>query len=287
MSAKIIDGKALSQRILGEAKDDVAKIVAEGGRPPCLAVILVGGDPASRIYVDSKKAACVGAGIISVAHELPDDASEAELLRIIADLNADGSVDGILVQSPLPARMDEQKALLAIDPAKDVDGFHPMNAGLLAKGGQGLLPGTPAGIIELLKYAGVKIEGAEAVVVGRSNIVGKPAAMLLIKENATVTICHSRTQNLSEITKRADILVAALGKRNFITPNMIKEGAAVIDVGIHRTPGSRKITGDVDPACADVAGYITPVPGGVGPMTVAMLIKNCVKAYNQRTGNGR
>lgn len=285
MSAQIIDGKLISKQILDEVKSSVAKLHETGQRPPCLAVIIVGNDPASKIYVNNKHSACQETCITSRTIELPEAATDTELLALIDKLNGDGGVDGILLQSPLPEGMDERKALLRIDPAKDVDGFHPYNVGLLNVGAGSLLPCTPAGVIELLKRSGIDIQGKRAVVLGRSNIVGKPAAALLLRENATVTICHSKTKDLPAVVREADIIVAAIGKKWFLTPDMVKDGAVIIDVGINRIPGSKKIYGDADPACADKASYMTPVPGGVGPMTVAMLMKNCLTAYNNRKTN--
>jgi len=278
MSAQIIDGKKISQEIKDEVKAAVDVLNAQG-KKPCLAVVLVGDDAASAVYVKNKKLACEYTGIASVVHELPAVTTEEELLDLIAKLNADESIHGILVQLPLPKHINEEKILLAIAPEKDVDCFHPYNVGLVSIGTGTLLPGTPAGVIELLKRSGIEIAGKHCVVIGRSNIVGKPAAALLLRENGTVTTCHSRTQNLSDITKRADILVAALGKPKFVTADMVKPGAVVIDVGIHRL-GGKKLCGDVDyDACAVVAGWITPVPGGVGPMTIAVLMQNCLEAY--------
>ena len=284
MPAKIIDGKYHSKQILSETKEAVARLVNTGGRPPCLAVVLVGDDPASAIYVGSKKKTCEEVGIKSREHIMPGNTSPEALFALIDELNKDDGVDGILVQSPLPSHMDEGAVFRAIDPAKDVDGFHPVNAGLLTMGEGRLVPCTPAGVIELLRREGVKIQGAKSVVIGRSNIVGKPAAMLMLKENATVTICHSRTssEDLIKICGDADIIIAAVGRKFFLEPHMVKEGAVIIDVGINRTPGTKKIFGDVDPACMDKAAAMTPVPGGVGPMTVAMLMKNCLDAYQAR-----
>ena len=275
---KIIDGKAISTQIKDELKEQVAKMKADG-ITLCLAVIQVGADPASCVYVRNKKKACEYIGIESLSYELPEETTEEELLNLIAELNAKKEVNGILVQLPLPKGLNEEKILDAIDPLKDVDGFHPMNVGNLSIGRKGFVSCTPAGVIQLLKRSGIEIEGKECVVVGRSNIVGKPMSMLLLRENGTVTTAHSRTKNLKEVTNRADILVAAVGKPRMITADYVKEGAVVIDVGIHRNEDN-KLCGDVDyenvaPKCS----AITPVPGGVGPMTIAMLMKNCVESY--------
>ncbi|MBP5282691.1 MAG: bifunctional methylenetetrahydrofolate dehydrogenase/methenyltetrahydrofolate cyclohydrolase FolD [Lachnospiraceae bacterium] len=275
---QIIDGKAISTQIKDELKEQVAQMKANGIKL-CLAVIQVGADPASCVYVRNKKKACEYIGIESLSYELPEETTQEELLGIIEELNARKDVNGILVQLPLPKGLDEEKILDAIDPLKDVDGFHPMNVGNLSIGRKGFVSCTPAGVIQLLKRSGIEIEGKECVVVGRSNIVGKPMSMLLLRENGTVTTAHSRTKNLKEVTKRADILVAAVGKPKMITADYVKDGAVVIDVGIHRN-AENKLCGDVDyddvaPKCS----AITPVPGGVGPMTIAMLMKNCVESY--------
>ena len=278
---RLIDGKAISQEIKAELKEKVANLKGQGIEI-CMAVIQVGSDPASSVYVNNKKKACEYIGIKSLAYELPEETTEEELLKLVGELNAKEDVNGILVQLPLPEQINEERILLAIDPSKDVDGFHPMNVGNLSIGRQGYVSCTPAGVIQLLKRSGIEIEGKECVVLGRSNIVGKPMAMLLLRENGTVTVCHSRTKNLKEITKRADILVAAIGKPKFIDASYIKEGAVVIDVGIHRN-ADNKLCGDVD--FEDVAPHtsaITPVPGGVGPMTIAMLMNNCVEGNNSR-----
>ena len=276
--AKIIDGKTISTQIKDELKEQVAAM-KEKGIKLCLAVIQVGADPASTVYVRNKKKACEYIGIESLSYELPEETSQEELLKLIRELNDRKDVNGILVQLPLPKGLDEEKILDAIDPLKDVDGFHPMNVGNLSIGRKGFVSCTPAGVIQLLKRSGIEIEGKECVVIGRSNIVGKPMSMLLLKENGTVTTAHSRTKNLKEVTRRADILVAAVGKPRMITADYVKEGAVVIDVGIHRNEDN-KLCGDVDyenvaPKCS----AITPVPGGVGPMTIAMLMKNCVESY--------
>ena len=273
---QLIDGKAISQQIKDELKEKVEKLKTQGTEI-CLAVIQVGNDPASGVYVNNKKKACAYIGIQSLSYELPEETTEEELLKLIGELNAKEEVNGILVQLPLPKQINEEKILLAIDPAKDVDGFHPANVGNLSIGRPGYVSCTPAGVIQLLKRSGIEIEGKECVVLGRSNIVGKPMAMLLLRENGTVTVCHSRTKNLKEITKRAEILVAALGKPKFVDASYIKEGAVVIDVGIHRNENN-KLCGDVDfEEVAPHTSAITPVPGGVGPMTIAMLMHNCVE----------
>ena len=273
---QIIDGKKISQGIKDELREKMAELKQKGGSR-CLAVIQVGDDPASSVYVNNKKKACEYIGIDSESYHLPEETTEKEMLELIDGLNRKPEVNGILVQLPLPKQIDEDKILLAISPEKDVDGFHPVNVGNLSIGRPGFVSCTPAGVIQLLKRAGIEIEGKECVVLGRSNIVGKPMAMLLLRENGTVTVCHSRTKDLKEITKRADILVAAIGKPKFIDADYVKEGAVVIDVGIHRNENG-KLCGDVDfesvaPHCA----AITPVPGGVGPMTIAMLMNNCVE----------
>ena len=275
----IIDGKAISTQIKDELKEQVAKM-KEQGITLCLAVIQVGADPASCVYVRNKKKACEYIGIESLSYELPEETTQEELLGIIKELNSRKDVNGILVQLPLPKGLDEEKILDAIDPLKDVDGFHPMNVGNLSIGRKGFVSCTPAGVIQLLKRSGIEIEGKECVVVGRSNIVGKPMSMLLLRENGTVTTAHSRTKNLKEVTKRADILVAAVGKPRMITADYVKEGAVVIDVGIHRNEDN-KLCGDMDyESVAPKCQAITPVPGGVGPMTIAMLMKNCVESYS-------
>lgn len=285
MSARIIDGFAIAQKIRGQTAIEVSAL-KEKGLHPCLAVILVGENPASVSYVSAKKKALVEAGMADRSVNLPCSVSEAELLGIIADLNRDTSVHGILVQLPLPSHIDEQKVIAAIAPEKDVDGFHPINAGKLLIGQSGFVPCTPYGVTVLLKEAGVPTDGAHAVVVGRSNIVGKPLALLLARKdiNATVTLCHTGTKNLASFTRSADILIAAAGRPGTITADMIKPGAAVIDVGVNRIPDNTKksgfrLTGDVDfEAALDIAGFITPVPKGVGPMTIAMLLRNTIHA---------
>lgn len=277
MSAERIDGKAVAEQIKKEAAEETAALKARG-IAPCLAVVLVGNDSASQIYVNNKKKACEAVGIRSVAHTLERNAEEAELLRLIDTLNHDSAVHGILVQLPLPEHMDETKVIAAISPEKDVDCFHPLNVGRMMSGLDGFLPCTPAGVIELLKRSGHTIAGKNCVIIGRSNLVGKPLAMLLTRENGTVTLCHSKTQDLLEICRRADILVSAVGKAGFVTGDMVKEGAVVVDVGINRDDAG-KLCGDVAyEEAAEKASAITPVPGGVGPMTVAMLMKNCILA---------
>ena len=275
--AVLIDGKAISSEIKEELKQEVAELKAQG-ITPCLAVILVGDDSASAIYVRNKKRACEYIGIESRSYELPKETTEQELEKLVRELNEDETVDGILVQLPLPEQIDEEKITGMISPKKDVDGFHPQSVGALSIGEPGFVSCTPAGIIQLLKRSGIGIEGKDCVVVGRSNIVGKPMAMLLLRENGTVTICHSHTRNLKEICQRADILVAAIGKPKFFDASYVKEGAVVIDVGIHRNENN-KLCGDVDyDSVVEKVSAITPVPGGVGPMTIAMLMHNCVEA---------
>lgn len=273
----ILDGKMVAQRIKDEMKEKVADLNKKGISVG-LTVIIVGDDPASRVYVNSKKKACEALGINSQEFALPGDTSEEELLNLVRKLNEDDSVNGILVQLPLPKHINEETVINTIDPQKDVDAFHPQNVGKIMIGNYDFLPCTPAGVMELIKESGIDVTGKECVVLGRSNIVGKPQAMLLLHQNGTVTICHSRTQNLKEVTKRADILVVGIGKPNFVTADMVKEGAVVIDVGINRMP-DKTLCGDVDFAeVSKVASAITPVPGGVGPMTIAMLMKNTVTA---------
>lgn len=272
--ANIIDGKKISAQVKDECKERVKK----EGLEVTLAVIQVGTDPASTVYVGNKKKACEYIGIRSLAYELPEETTEKELLALVNKLNEDDSVHGILVQLPLPPHMDEDKVIQAISPKKDVDGFHPQSVGALSIGQPGFVSCTPAGIIQLLKRSGVEMDGKECVIIGRSNIVGKPMALLMIRENATVTVCHSHTKNLKEVTKRADILIVAIGKPKFITKEYVKEGAVVIDVGIHRNENN-KLCGDVDfDDVEPIASAITPVPGGVGPMTIAMLMNNCMEA---------
>jgi methylenetetrahydrofolate dehydrogenase (NADP+)/methenyltetrahydrofolate cyclohydrolase len=275
--ATLIDGKAIAAKVRAQVAEDVAAF----GEPVCLATILVGDDPASHVYVGSKHKASHEAGIDSRDHRLPRDADESEVLDLIADLNADDGVDGILVQLPLPEHMDEPKVLRAVDPDKDVDGFHVVNAGLLYLGQPNLVPATPSGIMVMLAEHGVELEGKEAVVIGRSEIVGKPMAMLLLAEHATVTICHSRTVDLASHTRGADVLVAAVGREGLVTADMVKPGAVVVDVAMNRN-AEGKLVGDVDPGVWEVAGLMTPVPGGVGPMTIAMLLQNTLRAARQR-----
>ncbi len=277
MSAKILDGKAVSTRIKDELKVECAAL-KEKGINPCLAVIIAGDDPASRVYVNNKKAACEYIGIKSLEYALPADVTQDELMELIDTLNADETVDGILVQLPLPSHLDEKEVLYRIRPEKDVDAFHPVNVGKIMIGDFDFLPCTPAGVMELIAESGVEIAGKQCVVVGRSNIVGKPQSMLLLHKNGTVTICHSRTKNLAEVCRSADILVAAVGRPKFITADMVKEGAVVIDVGINRGEDG-KLCGDVDfDEVSKIAGAITPVPGGVGPMTISMLMRNTLTA---------
>ena len=274
---QIIDGKKISAEIKDELKEKVAALKAEG-KEITLAVIQVGNDPASTVYVGNKKKSCAYIGIRSLAYELPEDTTEEELLRLVEELNQSREVHGILVQLPLPEHINEDRVIKAIAPAKDVDGFHPQSVGALSIGQPGFVSCTPAGIIQLLKRSGIDIDGKECVVVGRSNIVGKPMALLLLRENGTVTVCHSHTKDLKAVCKRADILVAAIGKPKFFNHDYVKEGAVVIDVGIHRNENN-KLCGDVDYADVfDHVSAITPVPGGVGPMTIAMLMYNCVQA---------
>ncbi|MCR4846447.1 MAG: bifunctional methylenetetrahydrofolate dehydrogenase/methenyltetrahydrofolate cyclohydrolase FolD [Eubacterium sp.] len=276
--AELIDGKKISQDLKDEVKAQVSELKAKGVEVT-LAVILVGNDPASTVYVGNKKKACEYTGINSRSYELPEETTQEELMKLIDELNNDDTVDGILVQLPLPKQLDEDKVIRAISPDKDVDGFHPESVGRLSIGVPGFVSCTPAGVIELLKRSGTKLDGANAVVVGRSNIVGKPMSVLLLRENATVTICHSHTKNLKEVCKNADILVVAIGQPKFIDASYVKEGATVIDVGIHRIEGTKKLCGDVDfESVEPVAGKITPVPGGVGPMTIAELMNNCLQS---------
>lgn len=283
MKAQLIDGKKISAEIKAEAAEEAAAL-KEKGVQPCLAVVLVGDDSASQVYVNNKKKACEAVGIKSVSHVLPGDTTEKELLDLIGELNTDKDIHGILVQMPVPKQIDDRKVILAISPEKDVDCFHPLNVGYLHTGAKGFLPCTPAGIIELIKRSGHSIAGKNCVVIGRSNIVGKPVAMLLMQENGTVTICHSKTKNLAEICRGADILVSAVGKVDTVTADMVKEGAIVIDVGMNRN-AEGKLCGDVDyENVKEIAGAITPVPGGVGPMTIAMLMKNCNTAAKIQNG---
>lgn len=275
--AKIIDGKKISTQIKDELKEKV-KELKEAGTEVCLAVIQVGNNPASTVYVGNKKKACEYVGIKSLAYELPEETTENELLELIESLNDREDVNGILVQLPLPSHIDEDKVIKTITPSKDVDGFHPQSVGALSIGQPGFVSCTPAGIIQLLKRSDIEIDGKECVIIGRSNIVGKPMAMLLLRENGTVTVCHSHTPDLKSVAKRADILVVAIGKSKFVNADYVKEGATVIDVGMDRDENG-KLCGDVDfESVKDIAGAITPVPGGVGPMTIAMLMNNCVES---------
>ena len=278
--AQLIDGKLISQQIKDELKEEVAQFKAEG-IDICLTVIQVGSDPASSVYVRNKKKACAYIGVESRSYELPEETSEEELIKLVEELNADESVNGILVQLPVSDHIDEDKIIRTISPDKDVDGFHPVSVGRLWIGEKGFLSCTPAGIIQLLKRSNISIDGKECVIIGRSNIVGKPMAALLLRENGTVTVAHSRTKDLKEVAKRADILIVAIGKERFITSEYVKEGAVVIDVGMHRDEANH-LCGDVD--FADVEPHssaITPVPGGVGPMTIAMLMNNCVETVRK------
>jgi methylenetetrahydrofolate dehydrogenase (NADP+) / methenyltetrahydrofolate cyclohydrolase len=305
MTARILDGNSISATIKAEVAEQVKSLLASGVRPG-LAAVLVGDDPGSQIYVRNKVKACHELGLHSEQITLPDSTSTDELLRFTAQLNSRNEIDGILIQLPLPPQVDAQKVLLSVDPAKDVDGFHPMNIGYLSTGHPGLVPCTPAGIMEILNRSGIPTQGAEAVVVGRSDIVGKPTAMLLLNANATVTVCHSKTRDLPAVCRRADILVAAIGRPGMITRDFVKPGATVVDVGINRVTdaalfhklfaGNAKredtfqkkgsvVAGDVHPDVAEVAGAMTPVPGGVGLLTIAMLMSNTVKAAKMRRGS--
>lgn len=281
MKAMLIDGKAVSASLREAMKAEVEEL-AEQGITPGLAVVLVGDDPASQVYVRNKEKGCEELGIYSEKYELPAATTQRELMDLVETLNKKPDIDGILVQLPLPDHLDANAVIEAISPDKDVDAFHASNVGRIMLGDYRFLPCTPAGIMELIHSTGIQVEGKDCVVVGRSNIVGKPMAMLLLHENGTVTVCHSRTKNLAEVTRRADILVAAVGKPNFITAEMVKEGAVVIDVGMNRD-GNGKLCGDVDfEAVGEVAGAITPVPGGVGPMTITMLLKNTITAAKKQ-----
>lgn len=281
-TAQIIDGKAIAQQIRDELSVEVVEFIQNNSVVPCLAAVLVGDDPASQVYVRNKRRACEHVGIDSQLHRLPADTSQDELMQLVAKLNKDESVHGILVQLPLPDHMDTDQVLLAVSPAKDVDAFHPSNVGRLVQGKPRFLPCTPHGVMQLLARTGIETAGKHAVVVGRSDIVGKPLAVLLAARgaDATVTVCHSRTKDLASFTRMADILVAAIGKPEFITGDMVKPGAVVIDVGVNRTDDG--LVGDVDyQAASQVASHITPVPGGVGPMTIAMLLVNTLRAAQQ------
>ena len=276
--AEIIDGKKVSEHIREQIAQGVSEIKEQSGITPGLAAVLVGDDPASEIYVRNKRKACATAGMYSEEHKLSAETSEDELLALVDQLNNDPNIHGILVQLPLPDHINETKILRAVTPLKDVDGFHPYNVGLLVEGNPRFISCTPHGIIKMLEFYNIDITGKQAVIVGRSNIVGKPVSMLLLHRHATVTVCHSRTKPLDEVTRRADILVAAIGRANFITGDMVKEGAVVIDVGINRNEEG-KLTGDVDfEAVSQKASYITPVPGGVGPMTISMLLWNTLES---------
>ena len=283
MKAQRIDGKAISDQIKEEAALEAQELQRQG-ITPCLAVVLVGNDPASMVYVNNKKKACEKVGILSRSYELPEDTEEKDLLALVEQLNMDNSVHGVLVQLPLPPQIDEEKVILAVDPKKDVDCFHPLNVGLLHTGQKVFLPCTPAGVLELIERSSHTIEGKRCVVIGRSHNVGKPTAMLLLQKNGTVTLCHSKTKDLKGICKEADILVSAVGKLHTVTKDMVKEGAVVIDVGMNRNENG-KLCGDVDfDDVCEVAGAVSPVPGGVGLMTVAMLMKNCITAAKLQNG---
>ena len=285
--AKLINGKEISATIRAELKEQTADFVKTHGFRPGLAVIIVGNDPASQVYVRNKRRACEEIGFYSQVWELPAETTQQQLNAFVAKLNVDPDIHGILCQLPLPAHLDENEVIRRIDPKKDVDAFHPVNVGRIMIGDYSFLPCTPAGVMALLQRSGIEIAGKECVVVGRSNIVGKPQAMLLLHAHGTVTVCHSRTKNLAEICRRADILVAAIGKADFFTADMIKEGAVVIDVGMNRRADG-KLTGDVDFASVEPkASYITPVPGGVGPMTITMLMQNTLTAAKQFVGESK
>lgn len=282
--AKLIDGKLISAQIRGELAEETKALIAETGVTPGLAVIIVGDNPASQVYVRNKRRACEELGYYSEAYELPTETTQEELMALVRRLNGEEKIHGILVQLPLPKHLDEHEVLLAIDPKKDVDAFHPTNVGRIMIGDYDFLPCTPAGVMALLEKSGISPAGKEVVVVGRSNIVGKPQAMLMLHANATVTICHSRTVDLPAVCRRADILVAAIGKADFFTADYVKEGAVVIDVGMNRRADG-KLTGDVDFASVESkASYITPVPGGVGPMTITMLMQNTLTAARRAAG---
>ena len=279
--AKIIDGKLISAQIREEIAEKVKEYNTRTGKLPGLAVVIVGENPASQVYVRNKKKACEQVGFNSWVYEMPENTTQDELNALIDKLNEDGAVHGILVQLPLPKHLDEEQVILRIKPEKDVDAFHPTNVGRITIGNPKFLPCTPAGIMELLHRSGIEIAGKECVVIGRSNIVGKPMALLLLSENGTVTVCHSKTRDLKEVCRRADILVVAIGKADYVTADMVKEGAVVIDVGMNRN-AEGKLTGDVDFASvSEVASHITPVPGGVGPMTITMLLQNTLRAAEE------
>lgn len=280
--AIILDGKALAEKVRQEIKNEVEKIMQEGKIQPGLAVVIVGDDPASAIYVRNKEKAALEAGLYSVVRRYPAETTQEKLLSVVDELNADSSIHGILVQFPLPKHLNEKEVINRIDPRKDVDGLHPLNIGALLVGDKGLVSCTPKGCMRIIKETGVPVSGKKAVVIGRSNLVGKPVALLLLQENATVTICHSRTKDLQKELIDADIIVAAVGVPKMVTGEMVKEGAIVIDVGINRSEDG-KLCGDVDFASvSEKAGFITPVPGGVGPMTIAMLLSNTIEAYNEQ-----
>lgn len=280
--AKIIDGKKVSADVKARIAKEVEAIRAEKKRAPGLAVVIVGDDPASRVYVNNKKKACAEVGFYSEEYALPAETTEEELINLVENLNVREDIDGILVQLPLPRHINEKAVIETISPDKDVDAFHVQNVGKIMIGDYSFLPCTPAGVMELIKSEGIDLSGKECVVIGRSNIVGKPMAMLLLHSNATVTVCHSRTRDLKEVCKRADVLVVAIGKAKFVTADMVKEGAVVIDVGMDRDENG-KLCGDVDfESVENKAGYITPVPGGVGPMTIAMLMQNTLTAYKDK-----
>jgi methylenetetrahydrofolate dehydrogenase (NADP+) / methenyltetrahydrofolate cyclohydrolase len=283
MAATVIDGKAVAARIREQVAEEVAQLVSERGSPPGLATVLVGDDPASQIYVAGKHRACEEVGIASVGRELQAETSQEELLAVVSELNADPSVSGIIVQLPLPDHLNAARITSAVVPAKDVDGLTPTNAGLLVQGRDALVPATPSGVLELLREYDTPLEGAHAVVVGRSDLVGKPVAALLLAQHATVTVCHSRTRDLAAVCRSADVLVAAVGRPRIVTGDMVREGATVIDVGMNRT--AEGLIGDVDfEAAARHARAITPVPGGVGPMTIAMLLRNTLTAARAQAG---
>ncbi len=280
--AMIINGKEVSAAVRERIRAEVSSFCTASGKQPGLAVVIVGEDPASQVYVRNKKRGCEEVGIYSEEYALPTETTEQELLSLIEKLNKDPKINGILVQLPLPKHLNEEKVLLAIDPLKDVDAFHPQNVGKIMIGNFSFLPCTPAGVMELLKFYNIEIAGKHCVIIGRSNIVGKPQAMLMLKENATVTICHSKTKDLAKLTSSADIVVAAVGKPRFVSADMVKEGAVVIDVGINRMDDG-KLCGDVDFAAVESkASYITPVPGGVGPMTITMLLQNTLTAAKEQ-----
>lgn len=282
MAAQILDGKEVAKKVRAQVRRETKAFTEQTGRTPCLAVIIVGEDPASQIYVRNKKLACEKCGFLSREYALPEATTQQELIDLIRTLNCDAEVNGILVQQPLPKHMNVSQINNVIDPDKDVDAFHPVNTGKIMIGDAGLLPCTPAGILEMLDAYEIPIEGRECVVVGRSNLVGKPAALIMLSRNATVTLCHSRTRDLAEVTRRADILIVAIGRARMITADMVKPGAVVVDVGVNRTEDG--IFGDVDFApVSEKASYITPVPGGVGRMTIAMLMRNTLTAAKIQT----